>query len=189
MAEVKTESSIPKITFRPGVGFRSVLTERVDRYFQEAGVRKTGDWRMFLKTTIILAWLAVSYVLLVFFSTSLIAAVVSAFALAQGLALLGFNIMHDGAHDSYSDSKKVNWWMGFTLDLAGGSHMMWRQKHNFLHHTYTNIDELDDDLYTSGPAAFEPRAEMAALASFPALVRIPGLQPPDTLMAKFQGLS
>ena len=65
MAEVKTKSSIPKITFRLGVGFHPVLRERVDHYFQETGLRKTGDWRMFLKTTIILARLAVSYVLLV----------------------------------------------------------------------------------------------------------------------------
>ena len=157
MAEIAPESPVSKITFRPGAGFRSVLTERVDEYFQAAGVPRTGDWRMFLKTAIILAWLAVSYVLLVFFSTSLIAAVISAFALAQGLALLGFNVMHDGAHDSYSGSKKVNWWMGFTLDLAGGSHMLWRQKHNFLHHTYTNIEELDDDLHTHGLLRLSPQ--------------------------------
>ena len=156
MAEVKTKSSIPKITFRPGVGFHPVVRERVDHYFQKTGLRKTGDWRMFLKTTIILAWLAVSYVLLVFFSTSLIMAVISAFALAQGLALMGFNIMHDGAHDSYSSNKKVNWWMGCTLDLIGGSQMLWRQKHNLLHHTYTNIDELDNDLHTSGLLRLSP---------------------------------
>ena len=173
MAEVKTESSGSKITFRPGVGFRSVLTERVDHYFRETGVRKTGDWRIFLKTAVILAWLAVSYVLLVFFSTSLIAAVISALALAQGLALLGFNVMHDGAHDSYSGSKKVNWWMGFTLDLAGGSHMLWRQKHNFLHHTYTNIAALDDDLHTSGLMRLSPEQKWRPWHRFQHLYAFP----------------
>lgn len=46
--------------------------------------------------------------------------------------------------------------MGFTLDLIGGSNMLWRQKHNILHHTYTNISGADDDLETSGLLRLSP---------------------------------
>jgi hypothetical protein len=59
---------------------------------------KTGDWRMFMKTGAILIWLVVSYLILVFFSTSLVGATLMAWALAQGFALAGCNIAHDGAH-------------------------------------------------------------------------------------------
>jgi linoleoyl-CoA desaturase len=91
-----------------------------------------------------------SYVVLVFFSDSLWMAVISALCLAQGYILVGFNIMHDGGHGSYSRHPKVNSLMASTLDLLGGSRMLWRQKHNILHHTYTNVDGLDDDLETFG---------------------------------------
>jgi linoleoyl-CoA desaturase len=111
---------------------------------------------MIAKTALILAWLAVSYVLLVFFSTSLIMAVLSAYALAQGFVLVGFNIMHDAIHGSYSRNKTVNRILGYTLDLVGGSQMLWRQKHNLLHHTYTNIEPLDDDLQTFGLLRLSP---------------------------------
>lgn len=111
---------------------------------------------MFLKTAIILAWLASAYVLLVFFSTSLIMAVITAFAVAQGFVLVGFNIMHDGNHGSYSKNKTVNRLMGFTVDLIGGSQMLWKQKHNILHHTYTNISEMDNDLDTGGLLRLSP---------------------------------
>jgi linoleoyl-CoA desaturase len=145
-----------KISFPLRLGFYHELKQRVQTYFEKNGISPHADWRMILKTVVILAWLATSYVLLVFFSSSLILAVISAFAVAQGFVLVGFNIMHDGAHGSYSKSKKVNWMMGFTLDLIGGSHIFWRHKHNILHHTYTNINELDDDIHVGNLMRFSP---------------------------------
>lgn len=146
-----------KISFASKVNFYTILKKRVDRYFIEKGISKTGNWKMFLKTAVILGWLAVSYLLLVFFSTSLIMAAISACALAQGFVLAGFNIMHDANHGSYSKNKRLNNLMGLTLDLIGGSRMLWKQKHNILHHTYTNIDELDDDIHSDGLLRLSPR--------------------------------
>jgi linoleoyl-CoA desaturase len=136
-----------KISFPNRVGFYDALNERVNRHFAETRLAKTGNWRMFLKTGIVLAWLVISYALLVFYSSSLILAIVFAFALSQGFVLVGLNVMHDGNHGSYSRNNQINRLMGFTLDLVGGSSLFWRQKHNILHHTYTNITEIDDDLY------------------------------------------
>jgi linoleoyl-CoA desaturase len=128
----------------------------VEQYFVERGLSKTGNWRMVLKTAIILGSLATSYVLLVFFSASLLMAVITALAISQIVVLIGFNIMHDSNHGSYSKSKRLNRLMGFTMDLIGGSHLLWRQKHNILHHTYTNIHELDDDLNSTGLLRLSP---------------------------------
>ena len=86
-------------------------------------------------------------------------AVITAFAVAQGFVLVGFNMMHDGNHGSYSKNKKVNWFMGFMLDLIGGSNLLWRHKHNILHHTYTNIHEADDDLHSGGLLRLSPDQE------------------------------
>jgi linoleoyl-CoA desaturase len=111
---------------------------------------------MYLKTVIALTWLVTSYVYLVFFANTILEAVISGFALAQGFVLVGFNVMHDGAHGSYSSRKWLNWIMGYTLDLIGGSQMLWRQKHNVLHHTYTNLSEMDDDIDTGGILRLSP---------------------------------
>ena len=114
---------------------------------------------MYVKTAVILAWLTGSYVALVFFADSLITAVLAAFALAQGFILLGLNIMHDGNHGSYSTSKLINRIMGFSLDLVGGNSRIWGHKHNILHHTYTNIHEVDEDLHTSGLLRLSPNQD------------------------------
>lgn len=145
-----------KVRFPSRVGFNKTLKERVDQYFIENHKSKNGGWRMYIKTGVIIAWLVTAYLLLVFFSASLIMAIISAFMVAQGFVLVGFNIQHDGNHGSYSKSRKVNRIMGFTLDLIGGSSLLWKQKHNILHHTYTNINELDDDINSGGLLRFSP---------------------------------
>jgi linoleoyl-CoA desaturase len=128
----------------------------VAQYFADTGQAPTGDWRLFVQTGVILAWLAGSYAILVFVPTSLLVTMLAVFALAQGLALAGFNIMHSGAHESYAPSKTINWLMGGMLNVLGGSQRLWRHKHNRLHHIYTNIHPFDNDLHTSGLLRFSP---------------------------------
>ncbi|MFQ5605329.1 MAG: fatty acid desaturase family protein [bacterium] len=146
-----------KITFPKRIGFYAEVRKRVNHYFEVNNLSPNANWRMVLKTILILSWLVSSYILLLFAASSLILALISAIAVAQGFVLVGFNIMHDGAHGSYSKSKRLNWFMGFTLDLIGGSNMFWRHKHNILHHTYTNISELDDDIQVFGILRFCPQ--------------------------------
>lgn len=145
-----------KITFPGRLGFYPEVRKRVNHYFETNNISKNANWRMVLKTAIILVWLAAAYVSFLFAASSLVLAMVSAIAVAQGFVLVGFNIMHDGAHGSYSKNKRLNWVMGFALDLIGGSNMLWRHKHNILHHTYTNINELDDDIHVMGLLRFNP---------------------------------
>jgi linoleoyl-CoA desaturase len=162
-----------KISFPARGEFNKTLKKRVEQYFAEHNLAKTGNWQMFLKTALVLAWLVVSYLLLVFFSASLVMAIITALAVAQGFVLVGFNIMHDGNHDSYSKNKKINWLMGFTLDLIGGSNMFWQQKHNILHHTYTNIDGVDDDLFTGGLLRLSPEQKKHSWHRFQHLYALP----------------
>ena len=148
-----------RITFPGGSAFYQTLKQRVDDYFQTSRKSKAGNASMYVKTGIILLWLAASYVLLVFFSASFIMALITAFFVAQGFVLVGFNIMHDANHGSYSERKGINRLMGWTLDLIGGSSHLWKHKHNVLHHTYTNVADLDDDLDTGGLLRLSPTQE------------------------------
>lgn len=143
-----------QIRFPARGDFHATVKQRVEQYFVDSGRSTTGDWRLFVKTGVILIWLAGSYALLVFGSTSLFVTLLAVIALAQGCALVGFNIMHDGAHESYAHSKMMNRLMGGMLNVLGGSQRLWRHKHNRLHHIYTNIHTVDDDLETHGLLRF-----------------------------------
>lgn len=145
-----------KVTFPGRAGFYTEVKNRVSRYFEETGKSKNADWRMVLKTVVILSWTTAAYAWFLMAPPTLLWAIGSAALLAQGFVLIGFNVMHDGAHGSYSKNARVNWFMSMALDLIGGSNLLWRHKHNILHHTFTNINDVDDDLSVPGILRFSP---------------------------------
>ncbi len=123
------------------------LREVTDAYFKENNLRRTGDGRLYWKTAILLTALVGLYIVLVFFTpTSTVLALSLCAVLGMVVASVGFNVMHDGAHGSYSQRKWVNEMMGHSLNLLGGSVHFWKMKHNVNHHTFTNVEGMDDDI-------------------------------------------
>jgi linoleoyl-CoA desaturase len=101
---------------------------------------------MYLKTAIIVAGLAVSYLLLVFAAQAWWQGVPLAVLLGFAAAGIGFNVQHDGGHHAYSDYRSVNKLMAMTLDMMGGSSFFWHWKHVVFHHTYVNVTSHDPDI-------------------------------------------
>src|SRR5262249_15602527 len=101
---------------------------------------------MYLKTTILVACFAVSYVLLVFVAQSWLQALGLAILLGLSAAGIGFNTQHDGGHRAYSSYFWVNKLMATTLDVLGGSSYLWHWKHAVFHHSYVNIAGHDTDI-------------------------------------------
>ena len=83
---------------------------------------------------------------LYFFTPPVIWAILECILFGAVVAAIGFNIMHDGAHGSFSKHKTLNRFAAFTLNVLGGNSFMWDVKHNVIHHAYTNIDGVDDDI-------------------------------------------
>ncbi|MEC8969299.1 MAG: acyl-CoA desaturase [Bacteroidota bacterium] len=63
-----------------------------------------------------------------------------------GMAGIGLSVMHDANHGAYSKNPKINKALGYCLNLIGGYDLNWRIQHNVLHHTYTNIIGMDEDV-------------------------------------------
>ncbi len=123
------------------------LRQVTEAYFKENQIKKTGDRRLYWKTAILLSTMAGLYAWLVFFTPgSTLLALALCALLGLVLASVGFNVMHDGAHGSYSSRKWVNELMGHSLNLMGGSVHFWKMKHNQNHHTFTNVEGMDDDI-------------------------------------------
>lgn len=75
-----------------------------------------------------------------------------------GMAGIGMSVMHDALHGSYSKNKRLNAFLGGTMNLIGASAYVWHIQHNVLHHTYTNIHEADDDINMPFFLRFTPEA-------------------------------
>jgi linoleoyl-CoA desaturase len=106
---------------------------------------------MLLKTVTIFAWLAASYLGLVFLATTWWQALPLATSLALAMAAVGFNVMHDGGHGSYSRHRWLNKVASLSLNVVGGCSYFWHFKHNIAHHSFTNVTGSDDD-FNVGPA-------------------------------------
>ena len=129
--------------------FHGELKKRIGEYFKQKGKPTTGNFKLYIKAVIlVLAFIGV-YVHLVFFTPAVLWAILECVLLGCLTAAIGFNVMHDANHDSYSSSKWVNKTLGLTLNALGGNSFIWKQKHNIIHHTYTNIDGVDDDIAKS----------------------------------------
>jgi len=137
--------SIPKFTSGHG-SFHAELKKRIQDYFANTGKSTTGNFSLFFKGGLLFVLLVLIYVHLVFFTPIAWVAIVESALLGCVISAIGFNVMHDGAHGSFSKYKWVNHLAAFSLNILGGNSFMWNMKHNIIHHAYTNIEGVDDDI-------------------------------------------
>jgi linoleoyl-CoA desaturase len=137
--------SIPKFANVPH-SFHADLKRRITEYFEEVGKSTTGNYSLFIKAVILMLGFSFVYIHLVFFTPGAFWAITESVLLGGLVAAIGFNVMHDGAHGSFSKYKWLNSFAAFSLNILGGNSFMWNMKHNVIHHAYTNVDGVDDDI-------------------------------------------
>ena len=144
------------VRFESSGDFHAEVKRAVARYFDQSGRSERADGRMWMKTAVIVSWAVGSYLLLVFGDVAAWQRVLLAASLGFAMAGIGFSVMHDANHGSYTRGARANRVLGFALDLIGGSSYMWRHKHNVLHHTYTNVSGHDLDIGGNALLRFSP---------------------------------
>lgn len=140
--------------------FFTTLRGRVDEYFTENSISKHGSISIIIKTIILLSAYILPFIGILFlnFPTGITLCLWSVMGIAT--AGIGMNVMHDANHGSYSSSRKVNYWLGHSLNLLGGSVFNWKLQHNVLHHTYTNVIDMDDDIEDRLVLRFSPHTKV-----------------------------
>lgn len=138
--------TFPKFAATPPPSFHTVLKNRIHDYFEKKGVRSTGNLRLYSKALFLVTGFIALYIHLVFFTPPAVWAIVECVLLSLFTSAIGFNVMHDGAHGSFSSKKWVNTLAGSAFNFLGANTFMWKMKHNVIHHAYTNVDGVDDDL-------------------------------------------
>jgi len=136
-----------KVIFNNGnSAFFETLKRKVDDYFKANNIRETGNIRLYYKTILLLLSLLSLYVILVFFTPSVWISLLLCCLMGFTLAAIGFNTMHDAAHGSFSSKTWVNEMLAHSLNVMGGDVFLWKAKHNLFHHSFTNIEGMDEDI-------------------------------------------
>lgn len=136
-----------KYTFSKGSSlFFKDLKEKVDTYFAHNNLHPAGNHKLVVKGLIQAAFSIILYVILVFFTPPAAVAILLCAALGINLAIIGFNVMHEGGHNTFARQEWMNKISAYSLNVLGGISYYWKIKHNVNHHTYTNIEGMDSDI-------------------------------------------
>src|SRR5690606_28567822 len=142
-----THSKMSKTSFNSiNKPFASTLRTRVNDYFKTRQLANTGNRKLYIKSITLVATAIALYIILLSLTMPIWLSCMLCVLLGINFAAIGFNIMHEGGHQSFSKSKIFNSISAYTLNMLGGTIYFWKQKHNINHHTYTNIDGLDHDI-------------------------------------------
>ncbi len=140
--------------------FVKTLRKRVDNYFKSNNLRKTGGFSLKLKAVVMLLIYTVPYFLMILgVITNPWVMWAMCGIMGLGMAGIGFAVMHDANHGSFSSKKWVNDFLGFSINFLGGNVNNWKAQHNLLHHSYTNIEGYDEDIAPAGILRFSPHSE------------------------------
>ena len=129
-----------------GTDFYKELNERLDQYFSERKIERTGNKLMLTKTVLYFALDVVFYYLMI---TSTIPLTFYVFYLLMGLSILltAFNVSHDAAHGVAVKSKFWNRLLfQLSFNLQGNNAYVWGKNHTESHHLYTNVEGSDIDV-------------------------------------------
>lgn len=139
---------LPSIRFsrRDERGFFPELRKRVDQYFADNNLRKTGGSRMVIKAIAMLVFYLTPYALVLSGMFTGWALLPLAIWMGIGLAGVGMGVMHDACHNAFSDKQWINRIFASSMYLVGGNVYNWKIQHNTLHHTFTNIHHADEDI-------------------------------------------
>ncbi|MFN6945874.1 MAG: fatty acid desaturase family protein [Cytophagaceae bacterium] len=126
--------------------FFTSLKGKVNQYFFDNQFHTSGNKRLYFKSSIQTGSAIALYIMLVFFTPGIFLSLILCAVLGVNLAVLGFNIMHEGGHQTFSKYSWLNTVGAYFLNVLGGNIFFWKIKHNINHHTYTNIEGMDSDI-------------------------------------------
>lgn len=139
--------------------FFRTLNKRVNDYFKDNNIKRTGNWQLWIKTVVMFSLFLTPYFLILTLDLPSWAMLLLTIVMGIGMAGVGMNVMHDGNHGAFSNKEWVNRLMGSSIYILAGNVYNWKVQHNVLHHTYTNIHGHDEDLEAGRILRFSKHAE------------------------------
>ena len=104
---MSTTSFVPKFPASHD-SLHAELRKRVQQYFEEKGIRATGTTGLFTKATLMIAGFIIVYIHLLVWTPVWYIGLAECIILGGLIAGIGFNVMHDGSHGSFSKNKWTN---------------------------------------------------------------------------------
>lgn len=140
--------------------FISDLRKRVKQYFEANNKTIYGNAGMVTKTVVMFLLYFAPYFVMLFAGITNPWIIVGLWAIMGiGKSGIGLSVMHDANHNAYSKNKRVNQILSYVMNMIGASSFNWKIQHNVLHHSYTNIEGMDEDIDPGKLMRLSPHAK------------------------------
>lgn len=146
--------------------FAAAVRKNVNAYFTEKGISTKGRLPLTIQTISMLSFYIVPFVLLMTVPMSWWLSVPLTVLMGVGMAGIGMCVMHDAVHGSFSSRPWVNKLFGASMYLLGSNVLNWKVQHNIIHHAYTNVSGLDEDIDSKGPIRLSEHAPLKKIHRF-----------------------
>ena len=110
--------------------FFRTLNKRVNTYFKENNIKRTGNWQLWVKTIIMFALFLAPYFLILTLNLPGWSQILLTIVMGIGMAGVGMNVMHDGNHGSFSNKEWINRLMGSSIYILAGNVYNWQVQHD-----------------------------------------------------------
>lgn len=146
--------------------FAAAVRKNVNDYFKEKGLSTKGRLPLTIQTISMLSFYILPFLALMLFPMSFWIAIPLVVIMGVGMAGIGMCVMHDAVHGSFSTRKWVNNLFGASMYLLGSNLLNWKVQHNIIHHAYTNVEGLDEDIESKGPIRLSEHAPLKKIHRF-----------------------
>jgi linoleoyl-CoA desaturase len=106
--------------------FFRTLNKRVNNYFKENEINRTGNWSLYLKAIIMFSVFLIPFIIVLTVAMPQWAMFLLTILTGIGMAGVGMNVMHDANHESFSKRKWVNKLMGSSIYILAGNVYNWK---------------------------------------------------------------
>jgi len=128
--------------------FSETLNQRVMAHFEKEGINPFAQKDMLLKTFLLLVLYAGVYSVIISGSIRNLPVLFILWGLlGLGQSFIGMCVMHDAVHGAYTKNRLSYLLLQLPIIAIGVESKIWRIEHNILHHTYPNVDGVDQDIH------------------------------------------
>lgn len=152
--------------------FVLTLKKNVNTYFKSNNLSTKANSAMVVKTLVLTSLYILPFILVLSVPMNAWVGLFCAIVMGIGIAGVGMGVMHDACHGAYSRRQWVNNLLSGSLYLLGSNVLNWKIQHNVLHHTYTNVHGLDEDIEHKGPIRLAEKSELKGMHRYQYLYAI-----------------
>lgn len=136
--------------------FQKDVVQRVEQYFKQNGIHKKANRAFYIKGGVSFLLTCISYISIFLVPPTPGNIILCYCALGFFSAITVFNLGHDAMHGAISTNPRVNNFFGFFWNMVGMSSYLWKIRHNYAHHPFTNVPGTDTDIIQGALIRLDP---------------------------------